>query len=140
SWLPANTNASGIRTTIRRPLKGPYDSHDATVVDRQIDEAKAHGITCFVVSWFGTGPDAAHIERSMQLMVERAEKKDFKVSILWEQAPGEGRHMIERAIFELSYVLKRYGTSKSFLKVDGKPVILAYERVLRKIPMENWPD
>ena len=139
SWSPV-TNASGIGRRIRRPMKGPYDSHDASVVDRQIDEAKAHGITCFVVSWFGTGPEAANIERTMQLVVERAEKKDFKVSILWEQAPGEGRHMIDRAIFELSYALKRYGKSKSFLKVDGKPVVVAYERVHRKIPLKDWPD
>jgi hypothetical protein len=140
SWHVGGTNATGTDGTVRRPLKGLYKSHDPAVIDQQIDEAKAHGITCFVLSWFGMGPEAAIQERSMQMLIEEADKKDFKVSILWEQAPGEGQHRVDRAVAELSYALKTYGRRKAFLKVDGKPVIFIYERVLGKVPMKSWPE
>ena len=124
-WNRIDAKTRQVLTSVRDPEKHQYDSHDPDIVDWQIDQAKAHGITGFVLSWWGTGPEAAIHEQSTQLLIERAEKKNFEVSILWEQAPGEGRHRVERAIAELSYALKRYGKSKAFLKVDGKPVSLS---------------
>ena len=139
-WNRVDAKTQQVLTAVREPTKHQYDSHDPDIVDLQIDEAKAHGITCFVFSWWGTGPEAAIHEQSIQLLMDRAEKKNFKVSILWEQAPGEGQHRVDRAVAEVSYALKRYGKSKAFLKVDGKPVIFIYERVLQQIPMKSWPE
>jgi hypothetical protein len=91
SWGDVDTNKYETSQTARYPLNGPYSSHDPAMVDWQIDQAKSHGITCFVVSWWGTGPEASWHEQSMQLLLDRAEKKDFKLSIYWEQAPDTGR-------------------------------------------------
>ena len=140
AWDEVNTNKHEIQKTARYPIKGPYSSHDAAILDWQIDQAKSHGITGFVVSWSGTGPEAAWQDQSLALLLARAEKKDFKISIYWEQAPGEGRGQIERAIGEISIVLKRYGTSKSFLKLDDKPVIFAYGRLIYQVPVGAWPE
>ena len=140
AWKGVNTNTHQIANTVRYPVKGPYDSHNREIIARQIDEAKKHGITGFIISWFGTGPEAAYHEMSLQLLLEEAERRGFKVSILWEQAPGEGQHQIDRAVFELSYALGRYGKSRSWLKVNSKPAIFAYERVQRQMPMEAWPE
>jgi hypothetical protein len=140
AWELVDTNKHEIKKTARYPVHGPYSSHDADIVDWQIDKAKAHGITGFVISWFGTGPEAAWIEQSVQLLLERAEKKDFKIAIYLEQAPGEGRGQIERAIGEISYAIQRYGRSKAFLKVDGKPVFFAYGRVIYQVPVAAWPE
>src|SRR6185503_19400902 len=91
-WLPEiNTNTHTIGNTARYPVKGPYSSHDVELIDWQIDQAKAHGITGFIVSWFGTGPEGASVNQSLVLVLERAAKKDFKVAVYWEQAPGEGQ-------------------------------------------------
>jgi glycoprotein endo-alpha-1,2-mannosidase len=140
AWKGINTNTHQIANAVRYPAKGPYDSHNRETIARQIDEAKKHGITGFIISWFGTGPEAAYHEKSLQLLIEEAERKGFKVSILWEQAPGEAQHQIDRAVAELSYALGRYGKSSSWLKVDAKPVICTYERVHRQIPMVKWPE
>jgi hypothetical protein len=140
-WGDINTNKYATSRTARYPLNGPYDSHDPATVDWQIDEAKAHGITGFVISWWGTGPEASWHEKSMQLLLDRAEKKDFKLSIYWEQAPDTGQGQINRAIGEISYVLKKYGQSGAFLKVNNKPVIFAYNRVnLFQVPVSSWPS
>ncbi|HEU6447184.1 MAG TPA: glycoside hydrolase family 99-like domain-containing protein [Verrucomicrobiae bacterium] len=141
SWGEVNTNKYETSQTARYPLNGPYSSHDPAIVDWQIDQAKSHGITGFVVSWWGTGPEASWHEESMQLLLDRAEKKNFKLSIYWEQAPDIGQGQIDRAIGEIAYVLKRYGQSSAFLKVDNKPVIFAYNRVnLFQVPVSSWPS
>src|SRR5262245_27735444 len=139
-WIRPNTNTHEIGNTARYPMKGPYSSHDPTVIDWQIDQAKAHGITGFTVSWFGVGPEAAWINQSLALVIQRAEKKNFKVSVYWEQAPGGGQDQLNRAVGELTYLLKNYGTNGAFLKVDGKPVIFAYGRVLAQVPLTSWPE
>src|ERR1017187_6128799 len=51
-WGEFDTNKQEIVKTAHYPVKGPYNSHDPAILDWQIDQAKAHGITGFVVSWW----------------------------------------------------------------------------------------
>ena len=128
-----------IDNLARFPVKGAYSSHDPAVIELQIDQAKAAGITGFVVSWWGlTDWDKWH-DDSLAMLLKCAEQKDFKVSIYWERAPGEGQGQIDEAINDISYVLNKYGKSNGFMKVDGKPVIFAYNRVtLFAMPVSSW--
>lgn len=139
-WRNPNPERKEIANTARYPTKGAYSTHDPAILDQQIDEAKAAGITGFVLSWFGFGPDGAWINDSLRLMIERAEKKNFKVAVYLERAPGSGQDQINRAVGEISYALKTYGSSKAFLKVDGKPVIFVYGRVTAQVPFAAWPE
>lgn len=139
-WHGFDTNKHEIFGAQRYPVKGPYSSHDTAIIDWQIDQAKASGVTGFIISWWGTGDWDSWHEQSLTLLLEHAEKKDFKISIYWERAPGEGNGQIALAVDELSHVLKKHGNSKAFLKVDGKPVIFAYSRVtLFQVPAISWP-
>ena len=45
--------------------------------------------------------------------------------------------MVQFSVDDLTYVLERYGKSKAFLKVDGKPVIFVYERVESQAPLSS---
>jgi hypothetical protein len=65
--------------------------------------------------------------------------KDFKASIYWETALGSGREQIDGAIADLVYVLSRYGSNRAFLKVDQKPVLFVYGRVMGQVPLASWP-
>ncbi len=139
-WGDAGTNKHELTRTARYPLEGPYNSHDPAVVDWQIDQAKAHGITGFVVSWWGTADWDSWHDQSLSLLLEQAEMRNFKISIYWEQAPGDGQGQIDRAVGEISYVLKKYGQNLAFLKVNGKPVIFAYNRVVMfQVTVSSWP-
>jgi hypothetical protein len=139
-WHGYDTNKHEIFGVQRYPVKGPYNSHDASVIDWQIDQAKAHGITGFVISWWGTSDWEKWNSESLSLLLEHAERKNFKISIYWEQASGDGQGQIDRAVNEVSYVLKKYGKSAAFLKLDGKPVIFAYNRVVRfQVLVSSWP-
>jgi hypothetical protein len=61
------------------------------------------------------------------------------LSVYWETAPGEGNRQIDRAVADLLYILRKYGTQPAFLKVDDKPVIFVYGRVMAQVPLASWP-
>lgn len=139
-WLGViDTNKHQIGNTARYPVKGPYSTHDPELLDWQIDQAKAHGITGFVASWMGRGTPGAWIDQSLDLLLQRAEKKGFKVAAYWESVPPEGPQL-DIAVDDLTYLLTRYGTNTAYLKVNGKPVIFVYSRVLVQIPIPAWPE
>ncbi len=138
-WGEANTNMHELERISRYPMKGPYSSHDPEVVDWQIDQAKAHGITGFIVSWWGTSDWDKWHDESLTLLLKRAEQKNFKISIYWEKSDGEGQWQIQQSIQELSYVLEQHAKSSAFLKLNGKPVIFAYGRVIYQVPVASWP-
>ena len=139
-WGNANMNRHELSRIARFPLKGPYSSHDTDVMDWQIEKAKASGITGFLVSWWGLGAWDKWCDESLALLLNRAEAKDFKVGLYWERAPGEGQPQIDLAVHEISEALKRYGRSRAFLKVDDRPVVFSYGRVLGQVPVASWPD
>jgi len=140
AWGKVDAAKHEIANTARFPVKGDYSSHDSAVIEWQIDQAKTAGITCFVVSWWGRDNWDKWHDESLAMLIECAERKNFKVSIYWERTPGDGQGQINEAIDDISYVLNKYGKSKAFLKVDGKPVIFAYNRVtLFAMPVSFWP-
>ena len=53
-----------------------YSSHDPAVIRRQIQEAKARGISAFVVDWYGDREP--FIDQSYSLMQTAAAKEHFQ--------------------------------------------------------------
>ena len=138
TWGAIDTNKNTTTRTARYPTKGAYSSHDPAVLDWQIDQAKSHGVTGFIVSWFGKAERWA--DDSLALLLARAELKNFKVAVYWETQRNTGALMLPFAVDDLSYVVEHYGKSKAFLKIDGRPVIFAYGRVAYQTPVALWPD
>jgi hypothetical protein len=135
-WGGENATNHSTPETTHYPALGAYDSQDPALVDAHIQEATDCGVSGFIATWWGRG---SYEDRSFQLLLARAEQKDFKTSIYWEEAPGSGREQIDGAVADLVYVLSRYGSNKAFLKVDGKPVIFVYGRVMGQVPLASWP-
>lgn len=95
-----------------------------------------HGLTGFIATWWGPG---TYDDRAFATLLARAGQKGFKVTVYWETAPGEGAAQIDRAVADLLYVLQRCGSADAFLKVDGKPVVFVYGRVMDQVPLASWP-
>ena len=135
-WGEVNDEAHDISASTHYPAKGAYDSHDAEIIDGHIELAKGHGLTGFIATWWGQ----RHFDdRAFQTLLERAAKKDFKATVYWESAPGEGLDQIAQAVADLLYLLERYGSHPAFLRLDGKPVIFVYGRVMGQVPLRAWP-
>lgn len=126
-----------IKKTAHYPVNGPYSSHDVAIIDWQIDQAKAHGISGFVVSWWGKGDYESWHDQTLALLLERAEKKQFKISVYWEHERNTEAQLIQFAVDDLTYVLQTYGSKKAFLKVDGKPVLFSYNSIQWQTPLAS---
>lgn len=140
SWVHWNRVEPGkhfISDATHYPAQGAYDSHDPELIDWQIDLAKGHGLTGFIATWWGQG---TYEDQAFPIVLERAGKKNFVATVYWEVAPGKDRAQIEHAVSDLVYLLTRYATNQAFLKVEGKPVIFVYGRVMGQVPAASWPE
>ncbi len=136
-WDRVNPEKHDIANSTHYPEKGAYDSHAPEIIDYHIDLAKSCGVDGFICTWWGQG----HFDdRAFVKVLDHAARKGFEVTIYWETAPGEGKEQIEQAVDDLLYVLDRYASHPGFLKVDDKPVLFVYGRVMGQIPMNAWPE
>jgi hypothetical protein len=135
-WQDVKPDQHDIASATHFPAKGAYDSYDPDLIGWHIDMAKGHGLTGFIATWWGQG---GFEDKAFVTLLDRAEKKGFKATVYWEKAPGEGQAQIDKAVGDLVYILKNYGKREAFLKVDGKPVIFVYGRVMGEAPLKSWP-
>ena len=135
-WNRVDAENHEISASTHYPALGAYDSHDPQTIDAHIDLAKKAGVDGFICTWWGQG---TFDDRALVTVLERTAKKDFSIGIYWETAPGNDQAQVDRAVADLSYVLQRYGAHPAFLKVDGKPVIFVYGRVMDEVATPQWP-
>jgi hypothetical protein len=105
-----------------------YSSHDPAVIARQMKEAKAMGITTFVVDWYGDRQP--FIDKSYQLVQEQAEKNKFKVAMMYDETNADDG-ATDEAIADFTMFHDTYLTSKSrgheaYLTYEGRPVIFIF--------------
>jgi len=136
-WDDVRPEQHDIASATHYPAKGAYDSHDPAVLADHIRQAKAAGLDGFITTWWGQG---SFDDRAFPLVLEEAAKQGFEATVYWETAPGKGRAQIDQAIRDLVYLVTVHGRHPAFLKVDGKPVIFVYGRVMGEVPLGNWPD
>jgi hypothetical protein len=136
-WSDVKPDQHDIASSTHYPTKGAYDSYDPAIIDYHINLAKNSGIDGFICTWWGHD---TYDDKAFRKVLDHADKNDFKVTIYWETAPGKGKDKIDRAVNDLEYVLWNYATKPAFLKIDGKPVIFVYGRVMSEVAMNEWPE
>lgn len=116
-WNPSRHNDS-----TDTPDLGLYDSNDVAVIRQHVAWAREAGVDGFISSWWGRGTfeDAA-----TRALLKVAEEEGFLVSVYLEQAEDAAQLMED-----VSYLVKEFGTSKAWLKEDGRPVVFVYTRVV----------
>jgi len=143
-WADVDPEKHSIGTSTHYPAKGAYDSHDPEIIDYHIGLAKKNGIDGFISTWWGQGD---FHDEAFATLLDHAANKGFEATIYWETVPGgkggpspRGRAKIARAVNDLVYVLEKYGSHPAFLKLDGKPVIFVYGRVMEEVGLNEWPE
>jgi glycoprotein endo-alpha-1,2-mannosidase len=136
-WGKANVAQHDIEASRHYPQMGAYDSHDPRIIAKQIAAARKCGVTGFICTWWGQG---TYEDQAVSLTLAAAQGKNFNVTVYWEAAPGEGKAQVDNAVSDLVYLASHYGTNSAFLKVDGKPVIFIYGRVMQQVPYNEWPE
>lgn len=108
------------------PRPDVYDSNDPRLLRRQLEEARQARIDGFVVSWWGRG---TFEDQAFARLMDAADHTHSKIhlTIYYEVTPNFDPGA---AVADLTYILEKYGTRRSFLHLDGRPVIFVYGRAI----------
>ncbi len=111
----------------------PYSSSSSEAIARQIEQAQGAGIDGFISSWWGPG---TYTDKNLKILLEIAEQKKFNVTIYFETL-HHGTPISDDEIFNwLAYVISTYRDHPSFMKVDGKPLVVIW--AAHKVPLDTW--
>jgi hypothetical protein len=137
-WLSVDAANHHIANSTDFPLLGAYDSHDAVIVEKQVETAHAAGITGFIASWWGPG---SFEDSGMPLLLAAAAKHKLSVSAYYEKIAGDdAASRIKAAVGDIDYLLTHYGTDKAWLRAGGKPVLFVYGRALHELSPVDWQE
>ena len=118
-WLHWNPAVADHGST-HAPQLGWYDSADPKIVRQQIAWAQEAGVDGFILSWWTSWDRKVLAE-----LLKQADAKRFAVSLYLEAAatPAE----FHKQLLEIEALAKGH---PSFLRVEGKPVVFVYGRIL----------
>ncbi|MEM4972665.1 MAG: glycoside hydrolase family 99-like domain-containing protein [Candidatus Hadarchaeales archaeon] len=123
------------------PVLGEYDSRDLALIETHVNWAREAGIDFFAINWTGEGAWEDNALKSSFLPV--AEKTGFKFCLVYDSyfnlnklntrisydfngfiTPGQRRG--EKFLSDLAYLESTYFRSPSYLKIDGRPLLIIY--------------
>lgn len=119
------------------PIIGPYDSGDPDVLEYHLLLMKLAGIDGVIVDWYGLTDfrDYAILHRNTTRLLQQCERLKMKFVICYEDqtipALVEGKRMtaadrVTHAVKEIDWLGKYWFQSGSYVKLDGKPVLLSF--------------
>jgi hypothetical protein len=105
-----------------------YSSHDGDEIRKQIDDAKAMGISAFVVDWYGDRDQ--YVDQSYALLQKQAAKNKFKVAMMYDQSNEEDgatdEIIADFTMFQDTYLQPNSPGHEAYLTVEGRPVIFVF--------------
>jgi glycoprotein endo-alpha-1,2-mannosidase len=119
-----------------------YSTDEPDDLKRLMTTAKGAGLDALVMSWSGkdfSGPD----HRRMLRCLAAAHAVGFKVAALFETTVANARHRdgdadADTVLSWLTDVVDEYASQPGYLRVDGRPVVMAY--AAQRLPQAGWVD
>jgi len=108
-----------------------YSCQDPVVIRKQIDQAKAMGISGFVVDWYGDREP--FIDHSYALMQTIAAEMDFHISMMFDETEGESAQATDDALaafdkFYDTYLSAKAPGRQAYLTYKDRPVIFIFPK------------
>lgn len=107
-----------------------YSSHDPDTITRQIRQAKAMGISGFVVDWYGDREP--FIDQSYALLQKTAEKNHFKIAMMYDETDAEDgatdEAIADFTMFRETYLSSSAAGHNAYLTYDGRPVFFIFPK------------
>jgi hypothetical protein len=108
-----------------------YSSQDPVVIRKQIEQAKAMGISGFVVDWYGDREP--FIDRSYALLQIIAAEKHFHISMMYDETEGESVPATADALaafnkFGETYLSPNAPGRQAYLTYKERPVIFIFPK------------
>ncbi len=127
-WQSIDAAHETIANSLDYPQDGPYDSLDPLVIKRHVQQARDAGITGFIASWWG---QKDRTDQQFPLLLAAA--GGLKLAPYLENAATP-----EALAADIDYLLQTYGKHDAWLRLDGKPVIFVFDRVVQTIGLDGW--
>jgi hypothetical protein len=107
-----------------------YSTQDPVVIRKQIRQAKALGISGFVVDWYGYRQP--FIDRSYSLMQTIAAEENFHVALMYDETEDEDGATDESIedfkLFQKTYLAANAPGRQAYLTYNGRPVIFIFPK------------
>lgn len=107
-----------------------YTSHDPKVIKRQMDRARAAGISAFVVDWYGDREP--FIDESYALMQKTAAKHKFKIAMMYDETDADDgatdEAIADFTMFHQTYLSPQSPGYKAYLTYEGRPLIFVFPK------------
>jgi hypothetical protein len=107
-----------------------YSSQDPAEIAIQIRQAKAQGITAFVVDWYGDREP--FIDKSYGLIQTIAAKKKFQVAMMYDETEHEDgatdEAIADFTLFHDTYLSEKSPGRQAYLTYQGRPVIFIFPK------------
>ena len=107
-----------------------YSSHDPDVMRKQIRQAKAMGISGFVVDWYGYREP--FIDHSYALMQTVAAEEKFHVAMMYDETDDEegatDESIEDFKLFKKTYLAPMRPADQAYLTYNGRPVIFIFPK------------
>ncbi len=131
-WSNPDNVRERIADAPNYPAGGPYDSLDPAVIARQMAQIKDAGITGLIVSWWG---QTDRTDKQLRLVLDAAGAQGLKVTAYVEQVTT-----MEGVVSDTLYLYRTYGHHPAWLKLDNKPVIMYFDRLMQDIGLDGWQN
>src|SRR4029077_3736410 len=114
-----------------RHISVGYSSQDPAVIRKQIDQAKALGISGFVVDWYGDREP--FIDHAYALMQTIAAEQNFHVSMMYDETDEVSARETDDALssfkkFNESYLSPSAPGRQAYLTYNDRPVIFIFPK------------
>jgi len=113
-----------------RHISTGYSSHDPAILAEQIRQAKADGISAFVVDWYGDREP--FIDASYAEMQRVAASNHFQVAMMYDESDSEedatDEAIADFTVFHDTYLSSHAPGHQAYLTFDGRPVIFIFPK------------
>jgi hypothetical protein len=113
-----------------RHISVGYSAQDPAVLRKQVREAKAMGISGFVVDWYGYRQP--FIDRSYALLQTIAAEEQFHVAMMYDETDDEDGATDESIedfkLFNKTYLSPKAPGRQAYLMYDGRPVVFIFPK------------
>jgi hypothetical protein len=107
-----------------------YSSHDPDVIRKQIRQAKALGISGFVVDWYGYREP--FVDHSYALMQSIAAEENFQLAMMYDESNDEegatDESIEDFKLFRKTYLASGAPGRQAYLTYEGRPVIFIFPK------------
>ena len=122
-WFPQGWDQQGINPYSNyTPSLGYYDSTNPSTLATHVSEMSGAGLDAGIASWWGQGSPT---DQRVPLLLDAASGSSFRWSLYYE-LEGTSDPSIAQISSDLDYIDSHYGSSPTFLRHDGHPVIFVY--------------